>query len=336
MVSVTNDTINKKSFSKKKKRPSRRSGKLKKQEKIRRLILNYGKKGHGISFKQIAEKVECTENYAKITVARLVKAGKVVKTKTQFLSTKYAKIRVLSGKNIYTPPIKPEQSYEQKDASFEQKSTENSTKKINPKPRISSKEEIAKGQALRNSSKKEENSQEGGNKGKLDLLKSFGFEKFVEGSPDWWFRDIPKLKKALRLLRSKLKKNFKCKNFFKFISFLMKRGSFGFRRHIARNLSLAIVKPNLENVLEFLENEPRRETYEGLVEFYKKQDLQVDFTSIQKLMRNKFPRLTAAVRVCHKRLLWARGEKINNINGFLNYLVGMPNPHDYLKRKVAQ
>ena len=303
-------------------RKSRRSGKLKKQDKIHILITNYGRKNIPISFKQIAKIVGCTETYVKITVAKLVKIGKVIKTKTTFISKKYKKPRVLCGKNLYTlPPTL----------------NESCAKKINPKfLYISSKEEIAREQALRNSSKEESFQDFSGREEKVSVLKRFGFEDLAEKAPDWWFKDLKKLQKALSLLKKKLKTGWRCRNKINFTSFLLKRGIFGFSRHVAKDLSLSIAKPSLERVEKFLEPEPRRLTYEGLVSLHKNHGLNISFSSMQKLMRKKFGHLIAAVEVCHKRLQWNKGEKIRNINAFLNYLVGLENPHDFLKRKEAQ
>jgi len=116
----------------------------------------------------------------------------------------------------------------------------------------------------------------------------------------------------------------------------MKHGVFGYRRHVARNLALAVVKPTIDRVMFFAEsNDPVRLTYDGLVKLHKSHGLKVDFTNVQKLLRKKFPHLTAAVEVCFRRLSLEGADKISNVNGFLNYLVGMTNPYDYLKRKEA-
>ena len=170
-------------------------------------------------------------------------------------------------------------------------------------------------------------------KHKFDILKSYGFEELAKKAPAWWFKDLKKLKKALKLLRSKQKGKFRCHDPFKFLCFLMKHGVFGYRRHVARNLSLAVTKPSINRVLPFLETEPIRQTYDALVKLRKSHGLKMDFTSVQKLLRKKFPHLTAATEVCLKRLSFEGAEKILNVNGFLNYLVGLTNPHDYLKRK---
>ena len=171
---------------------------------------------------------------------------------------------------------------------------------------------------------------------KLELLKPFGFESLAKKAPAWWFKNPKKLKAALKLARKKLGKGYTCRDPFKFLCFLMKHGVFGYRRHCARNLVMAVVKPTIDRVMPFVESsEPIRQTYDGLVKLHKSHGLKMDFTNVQKLLRKKFPHLTAAVEVCFKRLSLESADKIRNVNGFLNYLVGMTNPYDYLKRKEA-
>ena len=218
MSSVISNNIHKNPFSakpSKKKRRSRRSGKLKKQDKIQRIALNYGNKGICISFKQIAKRVGCTETYAKITIAKLVKAGKVIKTSTEFVSKKYDKERVLCGRNLYTSPKKSSKKSEPKSP---QKSDETSDAKINPKTISQNlyKYKFANGISHRNFSK-EKSSQEGLRKHKLEVLGAYGFQDHAPKAPLWWFRDLSRLKKALKLLKRKQAGGYKCKNFFYFI-----------------------------------------------------------------------------------------------------------------------
>lgn len=171
---------------------------------------------------------------------------------------------------------------------------------------------------------------------KLEMLKPFGFESLAKKAPAWWFKNPKRLKAGLKLLRSKLRKGHSCRDPFKFLCFLMKHGVFGYRRHCARNLSLAVVKPTIDRVMPFVESsDPVRQTYDGLVKLHKSHGLKMDFTNVQKLLRKKFPHLTAAVEVCFKRISLNGADKIRNVNGFLNYLVGMANPYDYLERKEA-
>jgi len=172
--------------------------------------------------------------------------------------------------------------------------------------------------------------------GRKALFAKYGFEDQVEKAPNWWFRDIKKLESALKLVKSKLSnkhKPFKLKNFNNFMSYLLKHGVFGWHRHCARELSIAIVQPSIKNTLKFCMSDPIEKTYLGLKELHEKNNLKLGFACVQKLLRSKFPKLSAAVSVCLTRLSWKKGDQIRDINAFLNYLIGMHNPFDYLKTK---
>ena len=228
--------------------------------------------------------------------------------------------------------------------------SEKFTTKLNLK-KNSSKEELAKAKSWkflekssekRKKSKKKQTStkkylsKEEWHKYKTDILKPFGFENLAKRAPAWWFRDLKRLHSALKRLIKKLKRGWTCRDPFKFICFLMKHGTFGYRRHCARNLSLVIVKPTLKRLEPFLESDSIANGYEAIKSLWKNHNLKIDFTSIQKLLRKNFPHLAAAAHVCQKRLKFTKAEPIRNINGFLSYLVGMDEPYDYLKRKEAQ
>ena len=312
-----------------KKRRSRKSGKFKKQDKIQRIALNYGNKGICISFKQIAKKVGCTDTYAKITIAKLVKAGKVIKTSTEFISKKYDKERVLCGRNLYTSRKKSAEVNEPKNTP---KSAEKDTSKINPKTNSLNlyKYKFANGTTHRNFSK-EKISQDGLRKHKLEVLGAYGFQDHAQKAPLWWFRDLDRLKKALKLLKRKQAGGYKCKNFFYFISFLMKHGTFGYRRHCARNLSLAINKPNLERIEPLMASSAIAEGYEALKELHKKHNLDVSFTNMTKLLRKNFPQLSIAAQVMIKRL---KIPGVEDMNKYLHFIVSMSDPVEVLQRKI--
>lgn len=310
-----------------KKRRSRKSTKLKKQEKIRRLVVNYGNKNIPISFKQIATKIGCTQRYAEITISKLVKAGKIVKTATTFISQKYSKERVLCGKNIYTSPQKVEIKSEESTEILNEKSDE----KIRNKSKIFTKVKIAKGTALRNFSKN--NFQENLKKEeKRAFLKQLGFESLAENSPDWWFKKLPLLKKAFRLLKQKLKSGWKCRSQINFITFLLKHGVFGYRHHCARNLSLAINRPTIKRLEPYLASEYIANGYECLKELHKKHNLDITFANVQKLLRKGFSHLSMSADVMLKRL---KLPGVNEMNAFLHHIVSMKEPVDVLRKKTA-
>ena len=195
----------------------------------------------------------------------------------------------------------------------------------------SNKLEFAKGKRSEFSNKN--SPKQGFLKHKLEVLDAYGFKDLAKNVPAWWFRDLERLKSALKLTRKKLKKGFKCKNLYKFVSFLLKHGVFGYRRHAARNLSVAIARPSLERVEPYLRTDPIRQTYEGLTNLWKKYGLKIDFDSMQMLLRRRFPHLTAAVDVCQKRLKFESADPIRNVTGFLSFLLGMDEPYDYLRKK---
>lgn len=320
--SISQTTFSANSSSKKpKKRRSRKSNKLKKQEKIRRLVVNYGSKNIPISFKQISNKIGCTQRYAEITVAKLVKSGKVIKTSTKFTSKKYAKERVLCGKNLYTLP-KPSES----------KSHENSDVKIRSKTKKnSSKEELAKGTTHRDFPKRE-NYQEGFGNMKFELFKRYKFQNLFEKAPPWWFKDLKNLEKALKLTRNKINRGYICRDVFQFITFLLKHGTFGYRRHCARNLSLAINRPNLDRITPYMASPFVANGYESLKELHKKHELDLQFTNIQKLLRKGFSHLAMSADVMLKRL---KLPGVQNTNAFLHHIVSMKEPVDILRKKTA-
>ena len=164
---------------------------------------------------------------------------------------------------------------------------------------------------------------------KIEVLKTYGFESYAEKSPIWWFRDLTRLKTALRLLKAKLKRGFKPKNFFNFITFLLKHGTFGYRRHIARNTSLAINRPTIDRIEPFMRSEAIANGYESLKELHRKHALDISFTNIQKLARKGYAKLFTAAEVVLKRL---KLPGIVNINAFMHHLISMKEPYDILRK----
>ena len=329
-----------------------------------------------LSYNEQAQIVGCTPFFAKKITKENI-ANKIITKKSTVYKCNGREFPEICGKNIYgrgknfdpkehliddlelviKTELNPKTKKKKLTREFKPRKNLNSnqskkfTTDLNTK-KNSSKEELAKGKPRKfseKSSEKRKKSKEKHNstkkylskeewlKHKTDILKPFGFEKWVKKAPAWWFRDLKRLHSALKLLIYKLRRGWKCRDPFKFICWLLKHGTFGYRRHCARDLSLAVVKPTVDRVMPFCEkSEPIRQTYEGLKKLYKSHGLKMDFTSIEKLLRKKFPHLTAAVEVCFQRLKFTKGDPIRNINGFLNYLVGMDEPYNYLKRKETQ
>lgn len=167
---------------------------------------------------------------------------------------------------------------------------------------------------------------------KIEALKAYGFESYAEKAPIWWFRDPARLKAALRLLKAKLKRGFKPKNFFKFVTFLMKRGTFGYRRHCARKTSVAITRPTFKRIEPFMESDALANGYEALKELHKKHRLDISFTNMQKLARHGYSKLFTVAEVMLKRL---KLPGIKDVNAFMHHLISMKEPYDILRKKHA-
>jgi len=165
---------------------------------------------------------------------------------------------------------------------------------------------------------------------KIVLLKAYGFEEHASKAPSWWFRDLARLKAALGRLRSKIKRGFRVKNFFKFISYLLKRGTFGYRRHVARNTSLAINRPTIERIDPYMDSDAKMQGYEALKELHKKHKLDLSFSNVQKLLRQGFDKLSMSAEVMLKRLKFPG---IVNVNAFMHHLLSMREPYDILRKR---
>ena len=307
--------------SRKKKKP------LKKQDCIRKILLASKKP---ISFKEISEKVGCTKRYVKITIAKLIAKGKIVKSPTEYLCTKYKKDRIYCGKNLYSYPKKSSQKQE----NSKNVSDKNTGEKIPPiTSRINlDKSKLAKCVHACEDFSKRKFTQEGFRTEKLEILKRYGFEDLADKAPRWWFRDLRRLHSALKLLQKKLARGYSCRDPFQFLCYLLKHGTFGYRRHCARNLSLAINRPTLDRVEPYMASPFVANGYEALKELHKKHDLDIAFTNLQKLLRKGFSHLAMSADVMLKRL---KLPGVQNTNAFLHHIVSMKEPVDILKKKTA-
>lgn len=166
--------------------------------------------------------------------------------------------------------------------------------------------------------------------GRKALFAKYGFEKQVSKAPNWWFKDIVRLKTALRLLKSKLKRGFKPKNFYKFISYLLKRGIFSWHRHCARKTSVAIARPTLKRIEPYMESDSLATGYEALKKLYQTYRLNISFSNVQKLARHGYSKLFTAAEVMLKRL---KMPGIKDVNAFMHHLISMKEPYDILRKK---
>ena len=168
---------------------------------------------------------------------------------------------------------------------------------------------------------------------KLEVLRRHGFEKFAKKCPSWWFRDIARLEKALKLLQAKLKHGFRTKNFFKFISHLLKNEVSGFRKWVVVEFLKDFQEPSIQRVNKYFENEFRTKAWEDFSALFNQQKFKLNFDTAQKLLRRGFQHAAKCAEVSLKRL------KLGGIEcstGFTLSLVKMQNPMDILTKNQVR
>lgn len=162
-----------------------------------------------------------------------------------------------------------------------------------------------------------------------EIFQEYGFGKFATKSPPWWLRDKNKLKKALKLLRSKIKRGFRPKNFFKFVSHLLSKGCFGYREKKARSIAEDLNNPTLETADRWLASEKIWQDYENLTTLYKKFNLDISPANFKRLLRKGYCHFTMAARVLLIRL---KLPGVHNVNAFFDWLISQENPVDILRK----
>jgi len=171
---------------------------------------------------------------------------------------------------------------------------------------------------------------------KLEVLRRHGFEKFAKGAPSWWFRDLEKLEKALRLVKSKVKKGFgrhRKINFFKFVSHLLKNEASGYRKWRAMEFVKDFSSPSIQRVNEYFENEFKQRAWEDFSALFNQQKFKLNIDTAQKLLRRGFQHAAKCAEVSLKRL------KLGGIKcttGFTISLVKMRNPMDILTKNQVR
>lgn len=171
---------------------------------------------------------------------------------------------------------------------------------------------------------------------KLEVLRRHGFEKFAKGAPSWWFRDLEKLEKALRLVKSKVKKGFgrhRKINFFKFVSHLLKNGAAGYRKWRAMEFVKDFSSPSIQRVNKYFETEFKQRAWEDFSALFKQQKFKLNLDTAQKLLRRGFQHAAKCAEVSIKRL------KLGGIKcstGFTLSLVNMRNPMDILTKNQVR
>jgi len=171
---------------------------------------------------------------------------------------------------------------------------------------------------------------------KLEVLRRHGFEKFAKGAPSWWFRDLEKLEKALRLVKSKVKNGFgrhRKINFFKFVSHLLKNEAAGYRKWRAMEFVKDFSSPSIQRVNKYFETEFKQRAWEDFSALFKQQKFKLNLDTAQKLLRRGFQHAAKCAEVSLKRL------KLGGIKcstGFTLSLVNMRNPMDILTKNQVR
>ena len=337
--------------SKSKRNKSKKPVKKKAPERVLSLILNPKFTQKGISFKTIAKCARLSSRqYASTIVNRLEAEGKVLVKHTEYEHPRFPTAQCC-GKNIYSPGPNAPKKF-QKAQENKAKSEKNEPKSEGKDPqncdtnfsKNSSKEEFAKkgvnffkfssSEGIKKSLKSKRRGTKSKKKttryGKYGIFKLFNLEEKFPYRPKWWFRDMRRLNRALRLICFKIAGGYRIKNFTKFLTHLLSHGVFGYRRHIARKLSLAIVKPSLERAEPYFASDSIAAGYGALTELKKKHGLNMSFKNIERLLKNGFDHLGLAAQAVLKRLQLGG---IKNINAFLHFAVSMKEPYDLLKPK---
>jgi hypothetical protein len=171
---------------------------------------------------------------------------------------------------------------------------------------------------------------------KLEVLRRHGFEKFAKGAPSWWFRDLEKLEKALRLVKSKVKKGFgrhRKINFFKFVSHLLKNEASGYRKWRAMEFVKDFSSPSIQRVNKYFETAFKQRAWEDFSALFNQQKFKLNLDTAQKLLRRGFQHAAKCAEVSLKRLKLGG---IKYTTGFTLSLVNMRNPMDILTKNQVR
>ena len=292
-----------------------------------------------LSYKEMADVVGCSKKFAKI-VAKENEAAKVIaieKTSYKFGisgKNKYSRGENFSPKKHLIPGIRVVVKKVGRqliiNVMFEKKCCNPSQTSQNSHYK---KKEFPTKSNINSNSKEFAKASPGRPSVKLEVLKRHGFEKFAKGAPSWWFRDIARLEKALKLLQAKLKHGFSPKNFFKFISHLLKNEVSGYRKWRVVEFLKDFQEPSIQRVNKYFENEFRTKAWEDFSTLFNQQKFKLNFDTAQKLLRRGFQHAAKCAEVSLKRL------KLGGIEcttGFTLSLVKMQNPMDILTKNQVR
>lgn len=265
-----------------------------------------------ISFLEIAKHLGVSQRTAKRYIKTDLENGFISKKSTQYKCSKYKVL--LSGRNIYSLT---ESGLSQLKDRRESVLTPQRFYKKN-----SSKEEFAKSRLKETCSISE--------KERLLVFQKHNLINLAKTAPKWWFRDISVLEKTLKLLSTKIKKGYKVKNPWRWISSVLADKGRGFRYKRAKDTSLILTgrKTKRGRILETVSDRVRSDfsRLEGL----KKRGLDTSFAEMEKLMRKGFAHLSQCIEVLTKVL---KSRPIHNLNGFLNWLVSLKEPFEVFQKK---
>jgi len=154
---------------------------------------------------------------------------------------------------------------------------------------------------------------------KLQNLSSFEVEELPKEVPLWWLKDLPLLKKTLKLLHQKIKKGYKVCAPYAWISKVLKERGVGYRQKVANEVFRHLQNPEREANFP----PPVQNTY-ALLRKFSALGLDTSISSIKKLLRKGFAHLGLALCTFDKLLQYSTD--ISNPSAFLNYLISLEDP----------
>lgn len=264
-----------------------------------------------ISFQEIAIALSISERTAKRYIKKDLESGFITKESTQYQCRKYKTL--LSGRNIYTLT---EKGQDHINSSKRRGLTPQSLIKKN-----SSKEEFAKGKPAGSFSQFKRE--------KEKILGKYKVSYLVSRAPHWWFRDLAILEKTLKLLNYKKKKGYRVKNEERWISSVFRDRGRGYRHKVAKKTALVLANNRKESWKVLGKASDRVLSDFDRLRELKKRGLKTPFIEMEKLLRKGFSHLASCTEVLLKLLKY---QTIQNLNGFLNWLVSLKEPFEVFQK----
>lgn len=243
-----------------------------------------------ISYDGVAQKCHITSRSAKNYIKRDLEAGLIYREKRRYLHPVLKKL--CDGRNTYFLT-------EQGKALL--------GRKLNPPSSRSRAPQKLSRKLLLDFSKK------------LQDRSSFEGVEFPKEIPLWWLKDLPILKRTLKLLHQKIKKGYRVCAPYTWISKVLKENGVGYRQKVATEVICHLQNPYRDANLP----PPVQNTY-ILLRKFSVLGLDTSTSSIKKLLRKGFAHLGLALRSFDKLLQYSTG--ISNPTAFLNYLISLEDP----------